>query len=329
MKISNKKSFKLISAFLIFLILIISSLAIFLSLMQAVDGSDKTTITFVIPKGQSTQLIAERLQEEGLIRSILAFRFVVYQRGLQKSIQAGSFKLTPSLSTSELVQILTKGTDDIWITIPEGWRREEIAASLVKQDLSDFDEQEFFTLTNNLEGQLFPETYLVSKASTTQAIVNLLHNTFENKVLNLIAENSKNTNLTSDQVLILASLVQRESANDEEMPLVAGILLKRLSIDMPLQVDATLQYIKAYSTAEQTWWSTPTTADKSLDSAFNTYRNAGLPPAPICNPGLAAIQAVLNPQASNALYYIHDLSGKIHTAETLDGHNANVNQYLR
>jgi UPF0755 protein len=326
---SKKKPSLLFPSLLIFLITVISVFVIFISLLQAVDSSDQTTVTFVIPKGQSTQRIAERLKDEGLIRSTLAFRYLLYQKGLQSQIQAGSFRLSPSLSVNDLVQVLSRGTDDLWITIPEGWRREEIAASLVKQEFVNFDEQEFFELTNNLEGQLFPETYLLAKASSTKTIVNLLVNTFENKVLAGLSEALANNQLNLNQILTLASLVQRESASDEEMSLIAGILFNRLEIGMPLQVDASLQYIKGYSATEQSWWSTPTAADKKLDSIYNTYLNVGLPPKPICNPGLMAIQAVLNPQSTSALYYIHDLSGKIHTAETIDVHNANVNQYLR
>ncbi len=314
---------------LIFLIIVISGLTICLSLLRAPNSSDQSTVTFVIPKGQATQNIAQRLRAEGLIRSPLAFRLALYQQGKQTSIQAGSFKLSPSMSVRELIQVLSNGTDDLWITVPEGWRREEIAASLVKQDLSEFDEQEFFVLTDGLEGQLFPDTYLVPKASSTASIVNFLINTFESKVLTALAEDLANSQLDLNQVLTLASLVQRESANDQEMPLIAGILFNRLEIDMPLQVDATLQYIKGYSVAEQSWWSNPVAADKNLNSAFNTYQNPGLPPQPICNPGLAAIKAVLHPQPTTALYYIHDLAGQIHTADTIDSHNANVNQYLR
>jgi len=179
---SKKKPSFFAPLLLIILISFISVLVIFISLLQPADSSDQSTITFVIPKGQSTQRIAARLKDEGLIRSTLAFRYAVFRKGLQNSIQAGSFKLSPSLSINELTQLLSRGTDDLWITIPEGWRREEIAASLMKQELINFDEQEFFSLTSDLEGQLFPETYLISKASGTKTIVNLLANTFENKV---------------------------------------------------------------------------------------------------------------------------------------------------
>jgi UPF0755 protein len=328
-QISQKKSKILWSILWIAFIIIASVIVVGFSLLRPVDVTDQKTVTFVIPKGQSSQQIAQRLRQTGLIRSGLAFRAVVYQKGLQSKIQAGSFKLSPSFSTWELAQALTKGTDDLWITLPEGWRREEIADSLSKQDLSAFNKRDFSDLTNGLEGQLFPDTYLVSKSISTQALVNLLHSTFENKVLLVLSDEINKNDLSLNQILTLASLVQRESASEAEMPLIAGILLNRLNLGMPLQVDATLQYIKAYSSAEQSWWPTPLAADKNLDSSFNTYQNSGLPPSPICNPGLTAIKAVLKPQPSNAFYYIHDLSGKIHTAETLEGHNANVNQYLR
>ncbi|HOI05112.1 MAG TPA: endolytic transglycosylase MltG, partial [Candidatus Woesebacteria bacterium] len=135
MKNSPKKPRSFFYFLLIFVIIVISGWAIFISLLQAPNSSDQSTVTFIIPKGEATQNIAQRLKAEGLIRSPLAFRLALYQQGKQTSIQAGSFKLSPSMSVSELTQVLTKGTDDLWITIPEGWRREEIAASLVKQDL--------------------------------------------------------------------------------------------------------------------------------------------------------------------------------------------------
>jgi len=326
---SPKKTKVLSLVLLSVLIAFVSVFVIAISLLRPVDTSNQMTMTFVIPKGQSTQQIAQRLRQAGLIRSSLAFRVIVYQRGLQNKIQAGSFKLSPSLSVWELAQTLTKGTDDLWITLPEGWRREEIAASLSKQDLNSFDEQVFLDLSNDLEGQLFPDTYLVSKSIDTQALLNLLQNTFESKVVLALEDDLEDEELSFNQVLTLASLVQRESASEAEMPLIAGILFNRLNIGMPLQVDATLQYIRGYSAAEQTWWPTPSSVDKNLNSPFNTYQEVGLPPSPICNPGLGAIRAVLNPQSTSAFYYIHDLSGKIHTANTLEAHNANVNQYLR
>ena len=329
MKKTSLKVKKIIPFIAIFLLLSISFLTVFFSLFQPKAASNQESLTFVVPKGQAISVIGKRLEEAGLIRSGLAFRYVVTKDRLANKIQAGSFKISPSMNTWEIARALTKGTDDLWITLPEGWRREEMAASLADQELSIFKEKEFLQLTVGLEGQLFPDTYLVSKAIATEQLVDLLRNTFESKIGTALDEEIKNSKLTLNEILTFASLVQRESANEAEMPLVAGILQHRLDIEMPLQVDATLQYIKAYSHTEETWWSTPLAVDKELDSLYNTYQYAGLPPAPICNPGLAAIKAVLSPKSTRALYYLHDNAGQIHTAETLEGHNRNIDEYLR
>ena len=325
----KKKLNKLFLLIIVLAISIVSCLVIFISIFQARDAADQKLSTFIVPKGQAISIIADRLKEAGYIRSTLAFRYAVEKNDLTNKIQAGSFKLSPSMNTWDIALALTKGTDDLWITIPEGWRREEIAASLADQELAFFDEDEFLTLTKGLEGQLFPDTYLISREISTANVVSVLNNTFESKVATALSAEIENSDLTLNEILTLASLVQRESSGDSEMPLVAGILLNRLDIGMALQVDASLQYIKGYSSVENSWWPDPLAADKELDSLYNTYKYNTLPPAPICNPGLAAVKAVLNPQSTNALFYIHDNSAKIHTAETLEGHNRNVNEYLR
>ena len=131
-----------------------------------------------------------------------------------------------------------------------------------------------------------------------------------------------------EEIIILASILEREAGDKSQMRQVAGVLENRLSIKMPLQVDATLQYIKGYSQVEKNWWATPLAADKNLKSAYNTYLNPGLPPGPIANPGVAAIEAALDPAKSDYLFYLHD-QGVIYLAKTLSEHNANVNKYLR
>lgn len=325
-----KKIPKLFFVIIIFLFAFFFLAFAFANLFQARSNiADPQSVRFVIPRGQATSIIANRLQEAGLIKNAWAFRFVVYQKDLAGKIQAGSFELSPKMDTWQIASALTVGTDDIWITLPEGWRREEIAESLSKQGLPNFQAAEFLALSKGLEGQLFPDTYLVSRETTTTQILSLLRNTFDNKVKNSLATEIANHSLSLNEILTLASLVQRESANEGEMPLVAQILLNRLAINMALQVDATLQYAKGYSQVEASWWPTPLAVDKNLDSLYNTYKYPGLPPGPIANPGLAAIKAVLKPQPTKAFYYIHDTSGQIHTAETLQDHNANVNKYLR
>lgn len=297
---------------------------------QPVSASEVESTAFVIPRGQATRVIASRLAEDGYIKNPLLFRLELKRLGLEDKLQSGSFKISPSMSLSQIAQNLTTGTEDIWITIPEGWRREEIAQSLSSQgELTAFNEAEFLELTASSEGMLFPDTYLVPKEATANSIFSLLTNTFETKVTQGLAEEFEATNQDPDDIIIMASLLEREARGYEEMRQVAGVLWTRMEIGMPLQVDATLQYAKGYDTARNDWWATPLGADRQLNSPFNTYQNPGLPPRPISNPGLDAIKAALSPAQSDNLFYIHDSEGGIHFAETLDQHNANINRYLR
>lgn len=215
------------------------------------------------------------------------------------------------------------------MTIPEGWRREEIAQSLTQQDLSLFNEAEFLEISAASEGKLFPDTYLIPREATAQFVYSLLTNTFDQKVTQGLAEEIEASDRSFDQVLIMASLLEREARGASEMKQVAGVLWQRIELGMPLQVDATLQYAKGYNSIEQDWWAPPLAADRQLNSPFNTYQNPGLPPRPISNPGLDAITAALDPAQTEALFYIHDNDGGIHYAETLEEHNQNINRYLR
>jgi UPF0755 protein len=283
---------------------------------------------FVIPKGQSISMIGARLKEEGLIKSDLIFKLVVKKEKLENKIQAGSFKLSPSMNLLEIANALTSGTEDAWVTIQEGWRKEEIAESMVRQGFEFFDKEEFLRLAKNDEGKLFPDTYLVPQQISAKQFYNLLINTFDKKIAELEDDIDK-SGKTLDEIIIMASLVEREGRGYENLRTVAGILWNRIEIGMALQVDATLQYAKGYSPIYKTWWGEPTSQDKEVDSPYNTYLNAGLPPGPISNPGLDALQATINPIQSDYLYYIHDKSGQGHYATSYDGHLENINDYLR
>lgn len=275
------------------------------------------------------QKIANRLAQAGLIRNPWAFRLTVKLENLESKLQAGSFDLAPSMSLREIGQTLSQGTNDVWVTIPEGWRREEIAQSVNKLELDAYDEDEFLRLTDGLEGTLFPDTYLVPREITSQALVNLLTNTFEKKITTGLASDIEQSDTDFSTTLTLASLIEREARGYEEMRHVAGILHNRIAIGMALQVDATLQYSKGYSASQQSWWVPPTAADKAVDSPFNTYLHPGLPPRPICNPGLDAIRAALDPLETDDLFYLHDTQGVVHYGRTLEEHNSNIVRYLR
>lgn len=325
----NKKIKIIVVVLVITIIGGLASLLYLYSLLNPVNSADATTVRFVIPKGQAIITIGERLEDAGLIQNALAFRFSVLSANLAEKIQAGSFDLSPSMTTGEIAQHLTTGTEDTWITILEGWRVEEIAESLETQDLDSFDSKEFILLAQNSEGMLFPDTYLVPREMSTENIYSMLINTFERKVTQGLAEEIANSNRDFEDILIMASLVEREARDFEQMKTVAGILWNRIDIGMALQVDATLQYVTGYNPVQQSWWAPPTSAQKNEDSLFNTYLHPGLPPRPIANPSLLAIKATLDPQETDDLFYIHANNGKMYTAQTLDEHNANINQYLR
>jgi len=293
------------------------------------NSDANTDVKVVIPRGASVIKIADILYEQKLIRHPLAFRLAVKLGNLDSKLQAGSFEIPANLSPAEIAQKLTEGTQDTWITIIEGWRAEEIADYLATQELTAFDKTEFLTTAASLEGKLYPDSYLVPKEIATSAIIDLLTRTYQRKILDELDQEIRNSHLTTDEIIIMASILEREARGSEQMRRVAGILFNRLEIGMPLQVDASLQYIKGYNQASNSWWVPPTAADKTLQSPYNTYVNPGLPRGPICNPGQEAVKSVLDPMASNDLFYLHAPDGSIHYAQTLEGHNANVNRYLR
>lgn len=284
---------------------------------------------FVVARGEGVASIATRLESEGLITNALVFRALTRYQGIESSLQAGSFMLNPTQRPAEIAQQLTEGTEDVWITLPEGLRREEIAERLDAYELESFDPDEFLRLTSGLEGQLFPDTYLVPRMIRTEAVVDLLTQTFQQKIDTLTFPDEAEEGLTPDEYLTLASLVQREAQTMMDMALVAGILKNRLEIGMPLQVDATLQYAKGFSQTYNRWWGYPVPEDKGIVSPFNTYQVATLPPAPICNPGLQALMATINHEETEMLYYLHAPDGSMYYAATLEEHNRNVDTYLR
>lgn len=292
-------------------------------------SEDEAKTQFVIPRGQAVSIIADRLKEKNLIKSSLAFRLTVKKQGLEDKLQSGSFQLSANMTPSEIATALTQGTNDIWVTILEGWRVEQVAASFAEYGLDQVKSDEFLSLTLGQEGQIFPDTYLFAKESTAATVYRAIKDNFDKKVVIGLADEIEQSPRSFDEVLVMASIVERESRGYEEMRHVAGILWNRYDMGMALQTDATLQYIKGYDSITQSWWEPPLAADKTLESPFNTYLHPGLPPRPICNPGLDAIMAVLDPALTSDLFYLHGRNGEIHYGENLEAHNANIQQYLR
>jgi len=328
---------KKFSLFFIPLVLLVVLAAFFLWWRWATSPFDSSSTagskTFVIKKGESLSSVAFRLQQEKLIHSSVALKLLMMKDNLEEKTQAGSFQLKPSLSLKEVAEFLTHGTQDIWLTFPEGWRQEEYARRL-SSNLENFDQEEFLDLAADYEGELFPDTYLVAREASPSAVFQLLHNNFQKKFSSDLVQAAAKAGLSQKEVLILASLVEREARHDDDRPMVAGIMLKRLKADWPLQIDATLQYalgsLKCSSSLKTDcdWWTVPTAADKKIASPFNTYLNQGLPPAPICNPGLSSIKSVVYPQDSEYWFYLTDSKGNMHYGRTVEEHNANIQKYL-
>ena len=186
---------------------------------------------------------------------------------------------------------------------------------------------EFLRETEGLEGYLFPDTYFVSTETTAEELVRMMRENFENKIERDTIELK---GITFEDLVIIASMVEREGAAVEDKPVVAGVLFNRLLNNWPLQVDATVQYALGYQGEEDGWWKKSVTfEDLEVDSPYNTYKNPGLPPAPICNPGLASLEAAFNPAETDYWYYVSDSEGRMHFAETIEQHNENVAKYVR
>lgn len=311
---------------------ILALVIIFLLLLFAVRGwwqfqtssvsSDESVKTVIIPKGASVGEIATQLKKENLIKSELTFKLLARQNGLGDKLQAGTFQLSPAMSTIQIMEILSKGADDIWVTLIEGWRVEEMASEIAK----NFEDNSESFVTNAEEGYMFPDTYLFPKDSTVEFIAKTLRNTFNERYSEELKVKIRKQGLSDKEGVILASLVEREGRSDKVRTEIAGILLKRLNIGMKLDVDATVQYALGYQSAEKSWWKRHITKeDKEIKSPYNTYKNPGLPPAPICNPSLSSLEAVANANPDTPyLYYYHDSKGNSHYGKTLDEHLDNV-----
>ncbi len=277
----------------------------------------------VINLTTSEEELIPKLKEQGYIRSEWAFEFVLKIRGWQGKIEPGGYMVSKGMNAWQLADVLVNYPYQKWVVIPEGLRATEIAEKLQKElDWSNTTKAEF--LLNIHEGYSFPDTYLLDLDFTGSDVAKRMESQFNEKTADLFKEAAEK-NIRNDTLVVLASLVQREAANEEEMPLIAGVIWNRWLKDMPFQIDATIQYVLG---EPGNWWPIIKPEDYKLDSPYNTYIHKGRPPAPICNPGLAAINAVINSEETEYPYYLHDSEGQIHLAKTYGEHQANIERYL-
>ena len=272
-------------------------------------------VTVEIPQGTTPKQIAEILKSNGVIKSTFVFRAWLKISGADKLLRSGTFNLKKEISSIKAIWHLVNdsGTPVYKVTILEGWRLEEIAEELLKQGI--LTEQDTFlneAKRIKAEGFLFPSTYKLPKNMPPLEVLKVMYQEYENNILPIIKSPQNQTGLTEQEIITLASIVEREAVFNDERPKIAAVYLNRLKIGKRLEADPTVQYALGYNENEQRHWKKGLTyGDLKYDSPYNTYRYAGLPPAPIASPSLNSVKAVLNPTPDfEALYFVADNTGR-------------------
>lgn len=316
--------------------------------LQQPAGTDPSPVTFTIHPGQSVMEVAQALEEAGLIRDAFLFRAYVRYHGLDREIEAGEYTLRKMMTIPQIAEALRSGRRAEWtVRIREGLRLEEVAEVIAAQTHLSASailaaardgarwRAEFPFLVDlppgaTLEGYLFPDTYRLARDATAEDMIRRMLENFGRKVTPERIAAARARGLTLHQVVTLASIVEREAVLPEERPLIASVFLNRLALGMKLDADPTVQYALGYQPDQRTWWKSPLTLDDlQVDSPYNTYRYPGLPPGPIANPGLASIEAVLNPAETDYLYFMADCiqrDGRHWFARTQEEHLRNFNR---
>lgn len=318
-----KKIFIIVS---IFVLIFFTGFLIYKEGTLPVNKNAKTSQIFVIKKGESLNSIINNLSSSKLIRSRVVFYWVVKQLGIEREIQAGDFKLSQSMSAESIAKELTHGSIDVWVTVLEGKRKEEVAEIMSVE--FGISETEFNQLAK--EGYLFPDTYLIPKAPSVEQIISIMENNFNNKYTASMRKKAQAKGFTDLELLTFASIIEKETTLKDRKQ-IANILYKRYKENYPLQVDATVQYALGYQLSEKRWWKKFTTfEDLKYDSKYNTYKYKGLPPGPICSPSLSSINAILEATGDTAyMFYLHDTKGNSYFAKTYEEHLENTKKYLR
>lgn len=311
-------------------------------------SSDNRPIHVVIRPGESASDVAARLERSGVVRSALGFRLAVRLNGLASHLEAGDYELRPDMSLGQIISILAQGRmAGGLLTIPEGWRAFEIADVLAQDQLTSRDDflrevehpdinlpaaLRGLPVGTSLEGFLFPDSYRITPGTPAARVVQIMVGDFADHLTPDLLDGFQANGLTLYQGVILASIVEREAVVPAERPLIASVYLNRLHRGMRLQADPTVQYALVAPDANGPppggYWKTGLTiADLRVRSPYNTYETVGLPPGPICNPGLASLAAVAHPATSDYLYFVARPDHTHAFARTLEEHQKNVAQY--
>ena len=277
-----------------------------------------------IEPGTSIRAITAELEEASVIRSQSLLYYILSFFYEPTDVKASTYIFDAPLTTTEVAKHLVAGDFDndlVRFTHYEGERATSIADN-AEITLENFDKERFLERAVPLEGKLYPETYHIPKTFSADELIDIMLQTFDEKTEGIQSLMST-SNLTSEEVLVLASILEREANSPESMKVVSGILQGRMDAGMPLQADASIEYILNKPLKELT------PDDLKIDSPYNTYLNRGLPPTPIGNPGIDAIMAVLEPERTDYVFYITDNEGNFHYSVTYDEHLDNIERYLR
>lgn len=326
MKIVNKKRF-IYFASLVFILFLASCATggYFFVRHQILTPRGGQTIeeTFAIEKGESLEEIAAHLEEANLIRNKIWFLWYVFYKGWTTQLKAGHYELNPNMNIPQIAKKIVKGeaiSQEIVVTIPEGFNLKQIDVRLAKVGLirpGDLIKQP------QLEGYLFPDTYRFNSDASLEEIISKMRENFDRKLDAELREKITRQDKTIEQIVIMASLLEKEVPTYEDQRLVSGIFWQRLKNNYPLESCATI----AYTLGLDKW--RYSIEDTKIESPYNTYQNTGLPPGPICNPGLSAIKAAINPLESDYNFFLSKPDGETVFSRTLEEHNENKAKYLR
>ncbi len=278
---------------------------------------------YTVEKGVGLNSLAADLAGKNIIRSPFWFKVFSVLSGGTKGIIAGDYVLNTKNNVIVLADRLANADyrlEQIKITFPEGLSIFEVAKT-VSTKFPKITEGDFVAKAKNLEGYLFPDTYFFEINVDEEVIIKALQDNFQKKILS-ISDLFKNFNKKESDVIKMASIIEEEARTMETRQIIAGILWRRLALEMPLQVDASFKYINGKGTKDLTL------DDLKIDSPYNSYLYRGLPPTPICNPGLDSITATLTPVKTDYLYFLTDKEGNMHYAKTFAEHVLNKQKYL-
>jgi len=334
MLLRSKKSLTLVVSLLV----IAFGVIWFLSVSSAPQKTAEPE-RFIISLDSELSEVIVKLKSDGFIKNRFAFKLALRLKG-DGEVKPGGYEISKSMNVWTVAEVLAAEPYMKWIVIPEGRRKEQIARLLVENlGWTEAVKEKWMSVdtaqkSDYEEGVYFPDTYLIPVDEPPADVASRLINRFNEKFAPFLVEAQKQ-NIRWPTVIKIASLIERETGGKTDMALISGIIWNRLLKNMKLDIDATIQYARDSALSQNSpnsnieWWTPLTAEDKKIDSKFNTYKYSGLPPRPIANPGLDAIEAVLNPEETDCFYYLHASDKKIYCAATYEEHKQNIKKYLK